>query len=407
MALRNLIAKLADSVADITDAESKDSIIFVPGGMGFLCYEYKESLASWVPMDIEFSAQPHIDGTLPNRLIFPSAFVSLAYLNSQIGISLQAHSAALDTFSTNGSAFYLSRANHTGTQTAGTITGLATVATSGSYTDLANKPTLGTAAAQPTSAFDAAGAAATAQAFAIQRTNHTGTQAQSTVVNLVTDLAAKETSITAGTTLQYWRGDKTWQTFPTNLSSFTNGPGYTTNTGTVISIVAGTGLSGGTITSSGTISMPNTGTAGTYSGVTTDVQGRVTAGTNRSFNNTPARALVSVAAAANGILISATRDAFVSYSTTINTSSTLAGGAAGYVVLEICATNSAVAANWIEISRTADGQANGLIVGLTLTQVGGGCITGMVPAGYYSRQRTANTTGTPTYVANGQQEVLL
>lgn len=42
-------------------------------------------------------------------------------------------------------AFYLSRANHTGTQSASTITGLATVATSGSYADLTNKPTIPTA----------------------------------------------------------------------------------------------------------------------------------------------------------------------------------------------------------------------------------------------------------------------
>lgn len=38
---------------------------------------------------------------------------------------------------------------------------------------------------------ETAGAAAAAQAFSIQRANHTGTQAQSTIVNLVSDLAAK------------------------------------------------------------------------------------------------------------------------------------------------------------------------------------------------------------------------
>lgn len=48
-----------------------------------------------------------------------------------------------------------------------------------------------------------------------------------------------------------------------------------------VSISAGTGLTGGgDITTSRTISMPNTGTAGTYRSVTTDAQGRVTAGTN-------------------------------------------------------------------------------------------------------------------------------
>lgn len=48
-----------------------------------------------------------------------------------------------------------------------------------------------------------------------------------------------------------------------------------------VSISAGTGLTGGgDITTSRTISMPSVGTAGTYKSVTTDAQGRVTAGTN-------------------------------------------------------------------------------------------------------------------------------
>ena len=48
-----------------------------------------------------------------------------------------------------------------------------------------------------------------------------------------------------------------------------------------VSINAGTGLTGGgDITTSRTISMPSVGTPGTYKSVTTDAQGRVTAGTN-------------------------------------------------------------------------------------------------------------------------------
>src|SRR5690606_9849390 len=39
-------------------------------------------------------------------------------------------------------AYLLNRANHTGTQAASTITGLATVATTGSYNDLTGKPTI-------------------------------------------------------------------------------------------------------------------------------------------------------------------------------------------------------------------------------------------------------------------------
>jgi hypothetical protein len=60
-------------------------------------------------------------------------------------------------------------------------------------------------------------------------------------------------------------------------------------TGTVTSVSAGAGLSGGTWTTSGTVSMPNVGTAGTYGdathipAVTTDAQGRVSGVTTYTF----------------------------------------------------------------------------------------------------------------------------
>lgn len=125
----------------------------------------------------------------------------------------------------------------------------------------------------------------------------------------------------------------------------------------------------------------------------------------KTFNNTPGRSLVTTAAAANGFQISSTRDASVSYSTSISTSVSLSGNSSGYVVLEICPTNSAVAGNWIEINRFTSGQSGTLVVGLILNQVGGGTVSGMVPAGYYARLRSVNVSGTPTYTTNGQQEV--
>jgi hypothetical protein len=60
-------------------------------------------------------------------------------------------------------------------------------------------------------------------------------------------------------------------------------------TGTVTSVTAGAGLSGGTIVGSGTISMPNVGTAATYGSassvpvVTTDAQGRVSGVVNTAI----------------------------------------------------------------------------------------------------------------------------
>ena len=61
--------------------------------------------------------------------------------------------------------------------------------------------------------------------------------------------------------------------------------GYTTNTGTVTKVTAGTGLTGGDITTTGTIALATSGvTAGTYNSVTVDTYGRVTAGSSQAYS---------------------------------------------------------------------------------------------------------------------------
>jgi hypothetical protein len=148
-------------------------------------------------------------------------------------------------------------------------------------------------------------------------------------------------------------------------------------------------------------------TAGSYDGVTVDSKGRVTSGKTNSYNNNVTRAFVTSSTSANGFQISATRDAFVNYKATIVTTCTITSGQLGTILLEICATNSATASDWLEIGRFTNGQTGGLVVGLTLVQTTAGQLSGWVPAGWYVRLRTINTTGTPSFTYNTGQEALL
>lgn len=136
-------------------------------------------------------------------------------------------------------AYLLSRANHTGTQSADTLTDGAT-----------NKAFLGTERTKLAGIATGATANQT-DAFLLSRTNHTGTQPSSTISDfntavdarvqnivgaapaaldtlvelasalgndanfastMTTALAGKEPTIAAGTTSQYWKGNKTWAT---------------------------------------------------------------------------------------------------------------------------------------------------------------------------------------------------
>lgn len=99
------------------------------------------------------------------------------------------------------------------------VSGLATVATSGSYNDLSNKPTISTV---------------NNGTLTIQKN---GTKVQTFTAN-------QSSSVTANITV------------PTKVSELTNDSGYTTNKGTVTSVsVKMNGASKGTVTSSGTIDL--------------------------------------------------------------------------------------------------------------------------------------------------------
>lgn len=186
-----------------------------------------------------------------------------------------------------------------------------------------------------------------------------------------------------------------------------NVPQYTSSGGTVTSITAGAGLSGGTITGTGTISMPNVGTAGSYSGVTTDAQGRVTAGVATVINNAPGRSIVS-ATNATGFQVSASRVADVCYEGTFQTTSTIGGPSSITVFLETADTNSTTPGDWTTIARQTNSNTITLAVVLQQVDIEPWSICRKVEAGKYVRIRFGSVTGTATATINAeQQETLL
>lgn len=197
--------------------------------------------------------------------------------------------------------------------------------------------------------------------------------------------------------------------------SYNNSTGVITNSGGAVSSIGLTSSDitvGGSspITSSGTytLTLPNVNSnVGAFNGsYTVNTKGQITAASNESFNNSPSVTIQTVAASANGNQLSSTKNTAVNYSVTIATTVSLSGNSTGYIVLEICATNSSTAGDWTEIARVSSGQSGTLVIGLTLNQIGGGQLGGTVPSAYYRRVRSVNTAGTPTYTYNSGQEII-
>jgi hypothetical protein len=108
-------------------------------------------------------------------------------------------------------AFLLDRANHTGTQAAGTITGTKTSAFISDFSAAADARVAAGIATHEAAGDPHPGYLTPAEGnAAYSLLGHT--HAQADVTGLVAALAAKEPTIAAGTTAQYWRGDKSWQT---------------------------------------------------------------------------------------------------------------------------------------------------------------------------------------------------
>lgn len=164
-------------------------------------------------------------------------------------------------------------------------------------------------------------------------------------------------------------------------------------------------VSGSPVTTSGNIavSLPSVGSSGTYHSVTTDAQGRVTAGTNIIINDNPGRSLVTTTSS-TGFQISATRPARACYEGTFSTTSTIGGPATASVFLETADTNSTTPGDWT--TRAQQTYSNTITLAVTLNQVQSNNWTFCrdIPAGKFVRIRSGNISGTASVALNATQQ---
>jgi hypothetical protein len=104
--------------------------------------------------------------------------------------------------------------------------------------------------------------------------------------------------------------------------------------------------------------------------------------------------------------ISTTRNALVFYSVQCTITASIAGGQNCDVILEI-ASDSGFTTNVQTLSVSGTGQTYTLAVALQGVQPQTGVVSGFIPASFYTRIRTVQNTGAPTFSYRFGQEVLL
>lgn len=266
-----------------------------------------------------------------------------------IGVSVQGYSSNLNLFATNGSSYYLSRSNATGTQIATTISDFSSAAISAvTWTTLTGKPT-------------------TISGYGI-----------TDPIVLTSGSYANPAWITS---LAY--------------SKLTGAPSLAT--------VATTGIY------SDLTGKPSIPSAQIQSDWTQASSGSI----DYIKNKPPVRSQSSAThtfvstSSSTGFQISSTRDSNVYYNVTIAVTASIGSQSQGSIALEIAATNSTTPGDWTEISRFTNGQNLTIALAVQSVQTIGSQLSGFIPAGYYARIRTIATSGTPTNTYVSGQEVLL
>lgn len=315
-----------------------------------------------------------------------------------------------------------------------------------------NKPTLGTAASTNSSDY-ATAAQGTLASTAVQPGTLTSTLANyvtsaslsstlgsyvtssaltsalggyATTSALTSGLAGKENTIGAGTTAQYWRGDKTWQTLnttvvpegtnlyytdarfdtrfatktTTNLTEGTNL--YYTDTRARASNSAGTGINYNSTTGVITNSAPDqtvTLTAGTGISVT----GTYPNFTVGSTVSTPTINSGVVRTLNSNYTISSTQMATVYYTVNLSVTNPLLLGTSTATAFLEYSTNGG--STWTTANQVNNSSGVALTVSVAITTGNNIVLTGVIPANALTRIRTTTSgTSSVTYVTG--QEVL-
>lgn len=115
--------------------------------------------------------------------------------------------------------------------------------------------------------------------------------------------------------------------------------------------------------------------------------------------------LSMVGTGATGTQIDATHDALINVTVSTSATATIAGAATSTVALKICATNNATEASWTTVQTSETSQSYSLAIALQGVTGGKGCLTSLVPAGWYAKLvNTGSGTHTETFIS-GQKTI--
>lgn len=133
----------------------------------------------------------------------------------------------------------------------------------------------------------------------------------------------------------------------------------------------------------------------TAASITVDAKGRVTAASNNTIpstaRTTSTQSLSIVGTGATGTQLSASKDSSLRVTVSASTTSTIGGPSTSTIVLKTCATNSATEGDWGTIGTVANNQTITLAIALQSVQGITGQLEADIPAGWYIKLESSGT----------------